>query len=52
MKLQRRQPKFGGQVDWHGDSTTSGWHIFVKVELVRIGVEYTVKSKVFFIIIL
>ncbi len=41
VKLQRRQPKSGGQVDRHGDSTTSRWRIFVKVEFVRIGVEYT-----------
>lgn len=41
MKLQRRQPKSGRQVDRHGDSTTSRWRIFAKVEFVRIGAEYT-----------
>ena len=40
MKLQRRQPKYGGPVDRHGDSTTSRWHIFAKVKFVRVCVEY------------
>ncbi len=38
---KRRQPKSRGQVDWHGDSTTSEWRIFAKVEFVRIVVKYT-----------
>jgi hypothetical protein len=28
-------------VDRYGDSTTSGWRIFAKVEFVKIGVKYT-----------
>ena len=38
---KRKQLKSRRQVGRHGDSTTSRWRIYTKVEFVRIGVEYT-----------